>query len=135
MGKIKIIDLDKSKAIEAILLMGRRHNVSLPYLANEIAALFEEDRPAEPERLKRCSECHFPKCLSSWDKGYATTIHYATSSQDFPDDPPPRTSRLPLMRLCHCERGKQLREILDKAPPMIQAFYGPPLCSTKRIYA
>ena len=58
------------------------------------------------------TEKAFGGCKNCYGKGYATTIEFAGSSEDFGGE---KTSewQLPRMRFCSCDRGKALKEEID----------------------
>ena len=68
------------------------------------------------DRLKQSVQTETLKaaggCKNCWGKGYATTIEYAVEGMgDFkPNQNAGRATKLPEMRFCSCERGKELKK-------------------------
>lgn len=54
----------------------------------------------------------FGGCLSCYGKGYFTVLQFAQSYEDFGGEKTKRV-KLPTMRFCDCERGKQLKELVS----------------------
>lgn len=57
------------------------------------------------------TEKAFGGCKKCYGKGYATTLQFAESAEDFGGEITERR-KLPLIRFCSCERGKQLKTLL-----------------------
>lgn len=80
------------------------------YIAIHIVKSFISQ--VEQSAIER-TEKAFGGCKKCFGKGYATTLSFASSQEDFGDEKT-GTWKLPEMRFCVCDRGKQLKEQIAK---------------------
>lgn len=65
------------------------------------------------DQIRQETEKAFGGCKNCYGKGWASVIEYALGAEDFGGDGIPKY-KLPEIRFCSCERGKELRKRFDQ---------------------